>query len=158
MRKNLLMVSLAACSALVLSSSVVLAAENWLGTWKLDTAKSKFSPGPGPRSLTLKWEATPDGVKFTGDGVNADGKAARSMYVTRYDGKDVPYEGNPDADMASARKIDDNSYDNTWKKGGKPTIMAKVVVAADGKTMTITQTGTNAKGEAVNNVIVYNKQ
>ena len=158
MRKNLLMVSLAACCAIVLSSSVAQAAENWLGTWKLDAAKSKYSPGPAPKSLTLKWEATPDGIKFTGDGVNADGKPARSMYVTKYDGKDVPYEGNPDADMAAPRKIDDNSYDNTWKKGGKPTIMAKVVVSADGKTMTITQTGTNAKGEAVNNLIVYNKQ
>lgn len=158
MRKNLLLVSLAACCAFVLSSSVAQAADNWLGTWKLDTAKSKFSPGPGPKTLTLKWEATPDGVKFTGDGVNADGKPARSMYVTKYDGKDVPYEGNPDADMASAKRIDDNSYDNTWKKAGKPTIMAKVVVSADGKTMTITQTGTNAKGETVNNLIVYNKQ
>ena len=158
MRKNLLMVSLAACCALVLSSSVALAADNWLGTWTLDSAKSKFSPGPGPKSLTLKFEATPGGIKFTGDGVGADGKPAHSMYVSKYDGKDVPYEGNPDADMAAPMKIDDNSYTNTWKKGGKKTIAAKVVVSADGKTMNITQTGTNAKGETVTNSIVYNKQ
>jgi hypothetical protein len=55
-------------------------------------------------------------------------------------------------------KIDDNSYSNTWKKGGKLTVSGKVVVSADGKTLTITQTGTNAKGQAVNNAIVYNKQ
>ena len=157
MRKSLLMVSLAAC-AIVLSSSVVLAADNWLGTWKLDLAKSKYSPGPAPKSLTLKFEATPGGIKFTGDGVGADGKPTHSMFLSKFDGKDVPYEGNPDADTASPKKIDDNSYDNTWKKGGKATIAAKVVVSADGKTMTITQTGTNAKGEAVNNTIVYNKQ
>ena len=53
MRKSLLMVSLAAC-AIVLSSSVVLAADNWLGTWKVDLAKSNYSPGPAPKSLTLK--------------------------------------------------------------------------------------------------------
>ena len=158
MRKNLLVVSLVACCAIVLSSSAVLAAENWLGTWKLDLKKSKFSPGPAARSLTLKWEATADGIKFTSDGVGADGKATHSMFLSKYDGMDVPYEGNPDADMASPRKIDDNSYDNTWKKGGKATITAKVVVSADGKTMTITQTGTSAKGEAVNHSIVYNKQ
>ena len=158
MRKNLLMVSLAACFAIVLSSSVALAADNWLGTWKLDAAKSNWSPGPAPKSLTLKFEATPGGIKFTGDGVGADGKATHSMFLSKFDGKDVPYEGNPDADMASPRKIDDNSYDNTWKKDGKATIAAKVVVSADGKTMTITQTGTNAKGEAVNNTIVYSKQ
>jgi hypothetical protein len=156
MRKNLLMVSLAACSAIVLSSSVVLAADNWVGTWTMDTAKSKFSPGPGPKSLTLKFEATPAGIKFTGDGVGPDGKAMHSAYVSSYDGKEVSYEGNPEADTATPKKIDDNSYENTWKKGGKVTIKAKVVVS--GKVMTITQTGTNAKGEAVNNTIVYNKQ
>jgi hypothetical protein len=62
MRKNLLMVSLAACCAFVLSSSIAMAAENWLGTWKLDAAKSKYSPGPAPKSLTLKWESTPSGI------------------------------------------------------------------------------------------------
>ena len=158
MRKNLLLVSLAACCALILSSSVVLAAENWLGTWKLDAAKSKYSPGPAPKSLTLKWEATPAGINFTSEGVGADGKPNQSSYLSKFDGKDVPYAGNPDADTAAPLKVDDNSYTNTWKKGGKPTIMAKVVVSADGKTMTITQTGKNAKGEAVNNAIVYTKQ
>lgn len=157
MRKSLLMVSLAACT-IVLSSSVVLAADLWLGTWKVDLAKSKYSPGPAPRSLTLKYEATPGGIKFTGDGVGADGKPTHSMFVSKFDGKDVPYPGNPDADTASPKKIDDNSYDNTWKKGGKVTVVAKVVVSPDRKTVTITQTGTNAKGEAVNNTAVYNKQ
>jgi hypothetical protein len=158
MRKNQLMVSLAACCTILLSTSVVLAADNWLGTWKLDLAKTKYSPGPAPKSLTLKFEATPGGIKFTGDGVSAEGKPVHSMFSSKFDGKDVPYEGNPDADTASPKKIDDNGYDNTWKKGGKATITAKVVVSPDGKTITITQTGTNAKGEAVNNTIVYNKQ
>lgn len=158
MRKRLLMVSLAACCAFVLSSSVAFAADNWLGTWKVDLTKSKYSPGPAPKSYILKFEATPGGIKFTGDGVDADGKASHSMFLSKFDGKDVPYEGNPDADTASPKKVDDNSYDNPWKKGGKATVTAKVAVSADGKLMTITQTGTNAKGEAVNNTIVYNKQ
>jgi hypothetical protein len=158
MRKNLLGVSLAAFGAIVVSSTVALAGDNWLGTWKLDSAKSNYSPGPAPKSLTLKFEATPGGIKFTSDGVGADGKPNHSMYLSKFDGKDVPYEGNPDGDMAAPTKIDDNSYSNTWKKGGKATITAKVAVSADGKTMTITQTGTNTKGEAVNNSLVYTKQ
>jgi len=158
MRRNLLIASLAACCALVLSSSAVLAAENWLGTWKMDSAKSKFSPGPAPKSQTVKWESTADGIKFTGDGVTGDGKPTHTTYVSKFDGKEVAYEGNPDADMASAKKMDDNNYTNSWKKGGKATITSKVMVSADGKTMTITQTGTNGKGEAVNNVVVYTKQ
>jgi hypothetical protein len=158
MRRNLLIVSLTACCALILSSSVAMAAENWLGTWKMDAAKTKVSPGPAPKSLDLKWEATPAGTKFTSDGTGADGKPNHSAYVSKFDGKDVPYEGNPDADMCAPMKVDDNTYTNTWKKAGKPTITAKVVVSADGKTMTITQTGMNAKGQAVNNTFVYTKQ
>jgi hypothetical protein len=157
MRKILLMASLVACSAIVLSSSA-LAAENWLGTWKLDTAKSKVVPGPGPKSLTLKFEATKDGIKLTSDGVSAEGKATHGWYVSKFDGKDVPWEGNPDADMAAPKRIDDNTYENTWKKDGKTTITAKVVVSEDGKTLTVTQVGTNAKGQTVNSTFIYNKQ
>jgi len=158
MRKSLLMASLAACSAIVLSSSVALAAENWLGTWKLDVAKSKFVPGPGPKSLTLKFEATKDGIKVTSDRVDAEGKATHGGYVSKFDGKDARWEGNPEADMASPKKIDENSYENTWKKGGKVTIVAKGVVSKDGKTLTVTQTGTDSKGRAVNSTAVYDKQ
>jgi hypothetical protein len=157
MRKNLLVASLAACSAIVLSSSA-LAAENWLGTWKLNRAKSSFVPGPGPKSLTLKFEATKDGIEFTGDGVNAEGKPTHSEYVSKFDGQEVPYKGNPDADTASPKKIDDNSYENIWKKDGKTTITGKLVVSEDGKTLTITHTGTNSKGETVNSTIIYDKQ
>jgi hypothetical protein len=158
MRKNLLMVSLAACGAIVLSSSVALAAENWLGTWKLNVAKSKYSPGPGPKSLTLKLEATADGIKLTSDGVNSEGKPTHGEYVSKFDGKDVPWEGNPDADTAAAKKIDDNSYENIWKKDGKTTISAKVVVSKDGKTINTTQTGTDSKGRTVKNTLVWDRQ
>jgi hypothetical protein len=158
MRKSLLMVFLAACCAIVLSSSVGLAAENWLGTWKLNVAKSKFSPGPGPKRLTLKFETTADGIKFTSDGVNSEGKATHGEYVSKFDGKDVPYKGNPDADTSSAKKIDDTSYENIWKKDGKPTITGKLVVSEDGKTLTVTQVGTDSKGRTVSNTVVYDRQ
>lgn len=158
MRKNLLMVSLAVCCAFVLSSSVAEAKDHWLGTWKLDAAKSTFSPGPAPKTLTLKFEETKDGIKLTSDGVGADDAATHGEYVSKFDGKDVPWTGNPDADMASAKKINDHSYENTWKKGGKATMNAKVVVSADGKTLTVNQTGTNSKGQAVSNMAVYSRQ
>jgi hypothetical protein len=158
MRKSLLMVSLAACCAIVLSSSVALAGENWLGTWKQDATKSKYSPGPGPKSQTLKFETTKDGIKLTSDGVDAEGKATHGEYVSKFDGKDVPWAGNPDADTASAKKINDNSYENIWKKDGKTTISAKVVVSNKGKTLTVTQVGTDSRGRTVNNTAVYDRQ
>ena len=156
MRKSLLVGSL--CSVMILSGSMALAADNWIGTWKLNVAKSKYTPAPGPKSLTLKFEATPAGIKLSSDGVNAEGTATKGSYTSKFDGKDVPWAGNPDADTASAKKVDDNSYVNTWKKGGKAVMTAKVVVSADGKTLTVTQTGKNAKGEDVNYTAVYEKQ
>ena len=158
MRNRLIKASLAASLGIVLAGSVALAAENWIGTWKLNTAKSKFAPGPGPQSQTLKWERTTDGIRQTSDTVDADGKASHGSYLSKFDGKDVAWEGNPNADKASAKKIDDNLFVNAWTLAGKPTITSKVRVSKDGKTLTVSQTGRDAKGETVHSIAVYDKQ
>ena len=154
--------TLAACSlvlgALALSSTPAVAADNWIGSWKLNVAKSKIDPGPAPQSQTLTFETTADGIKLTTDGVDADGKTTHGGYTAKFDGTSVSFTGNPNADTASPKRIDANTYENTWKKGGKVTMNSKAVVSADGKTLTITQTGTNAKGEAVNSTLVYDRQ
>ena len=156
MRKSLLVGSL--CSVMFLSGSMALAADNWIGTWKMNVAKSKSAPGPGPKSQTLKFTAVPAGTMLSSEGVMGDGSVRKGSYTSKFDGKDVPWAGNPDADMAAPMKVDDNTYTNTWKMGGKAVMTAKVVVSADGKTLTVTQTGKNAKGEAVNNTAMYDRQ
>ena len=156
MRKRLLAGFL--FSAMILSGSAALAAENWIGTWKMNVAKSKASPGPAPKSQTLMFTASPAGITLSTEGVMADGSVRKGSYTSKFDGKDVAWAGNPDADMAAPKKVDDNNYTNTWKKGGKAVIQAKVVVSADGKTLTVTQDGKNAKGEAMSATAVYDKQ
>jgi hypothetical protein len=157
-RKQQLVRALAVCGVTLISASLALAGDNWVGTWKLNVAKSKYSPGPAPKSATLKFDPSPDGIKLTQDLVDADGKSTPGGYTAKFDGKEVPYAGNPDSYTATPKRIDDNTYENTWKKAGKVTIKAKVVVSADGKSLTVTQTGTNGKGQAVHNVAVYDKQ
>ena len=146
------------CAVVLLVSGAALAADNWIGTWKMNVAKSKASPGPAPKSQTLKFTTSPAGITLNTDGVTADGSVRKGSYTSKFDGKDVPWAGNPDADTAAPLKVDDNNYTNTWKKGGKVTINAKAAVSADGKTLTVTQTGKNAKGEDVNSTAVYEKQ
>jgi hypothetical protein len=158
MRRSLFIGSLGVFSVMLLASSTAFAADNWLGTWKLNLAKSKYSPGPAPKSLTVKFEASQDGITLTSDGVDADGMPTHDSYTSKFDGKDVPWAGNPNADTASPKRIDANSFQNTWKKDGKVTVNVKAVVSADGKTLTVTLTGKNAKGEAVNNTAVYDRQ
>ena len=149
---------IAVISVLALGT-VAFGADNHVGTWKLNLAKSTFSPGPGPKSQALKIEAWgEDGLKYTADGVGPDGKPTHAEFQAKYDGKDNAFTGNPDADTLAYKRIDANTLEATSKLKGKVTITAKVVVSKDGKTRTVTQTGTDAQGRAVKNVFVYERQ
>jgi len=154
MRKNVLVLSLLLCVAWAVAAS---AGDNWVGTWKINTAKSDQGSG-AVRATTLKFEATPEGVKFSSEGTDAEGKPTQGGYTSKFDGKDVPVTGNPMADTVSPKRIDDNTYENVWKKGGKPTVTVKVAVAKDGKTLTVTQDGTDPKGAKIHAVAVYDRQ
>ena len=157
MRRIMLLAITVAVSMLVIGS-VAQAADNQAGTWKLNVAKSKYSPGPAPKEGTLTVESEPNGLKITIHGTDAEGKAVHMEFAPKYDGKDVPVTGMPGVDTISMKKIDDYTVETVSKKGGKPLTTTKSVVSKDGKTRTSTQKGTNAKGEKVNNTIVYNKQ
>lgn len=158
MRKNLFVSSLLVCAATSIWAQPVSASENWVGSWKLNAAKSAFTSDAVVRAQTLKFEATPAGIKLTSEGTDPQGKPMQGQYTSKFDGKDVAWTGNPSADMACPKRIDDNTYENIWKNGGKPTMTAKVVVSNDNKTLTVTQTPTGAHGEAKSSVAVYDRQ
>ena len=70
--------------------------DSTLGTWKLNLAKSKFDPGPAPKSRTEVYEAwETDGITFTGTTVQADGTRATAGFSAHYDGKDYKLIGTP---------------------------------------------------------------
>jgi hypothetical protein len=156
MRKNLVW-CLLVCVALVMAGTVAFAGDNWVGTWKLNAAKSELGSN-AIRAQTLTFAAAPEGIKLTSEGTDAEGKPMKGSYTSKFDGKDVPWAGNPMADTASPKKVDDNTYENVWKKAGKVTVTAKVSVSKDGKVMTITQDGTDPQGGKVHSVAVYDRQ
>lgn len=129
-----------------------------IGTWKLNVAKSKYSPGPAPQSQTLKVEASGQGEKVTTEGVNTAGTPTMTQYTANFDGKDYPLTGSQNADKVSLKRIDARTTERTYKKGDKVVLTFTQVVSQDGKTMTTTVKGTNAQGQAVDNVTVYEKQ
>jgi hypothetical protein len=130
-----------------------------VGTWKLNIAKSTYSPGPAPKSSTTKIEAAGAGVKYTVDQVSGDGTVRHWEFTTNYDGKDSKVTGNnPDADMVAVTRVNPNSVQIVSKLAGKVTTTLSSVVAADGKTRMNTTKGTNAKGQTVNNVALFEKQ
>lgn len=146
--------------ALVLVGTLpALAQDSLFGTWKMNAAKSKYSPGPVPKSNIAKWEASDSGVKLTVDVEPATGEAQHWESSGKFDGTDNPITGNnPDGDAVAFSKINDRTYRVVTKKGGKTTLTARIVVAPDGKTRITTQTGKNAQGQSVKNTMFYEKQ
>lgn len=130
----------------------------WVGTWKLNLAKSTYSPGPAPKSSTVTIAASEGGIKVTVDTVPATGAAQHWTVTAKFDGKDNPVTGNPNADSQAFKKIDDRSYEATAKKAGKTTTTSRVVISADGKTRTNSQTGTDPQGKPMKNTLVFDRQ
>lgn len=130
-----------------------------IGTWKFNLAKSKISAGTAPKSATFTIKAAGAGVKVTVDSVDADGTVRHWEFSGTYDGTDSPITGNsPYGDAVALTRVDANTVRAIYKKGGTVTVTQTSVVSSDGKTATHTGTGTNALGQTVNSVAVYDKQ
>ncbi|MFZ0883988.1 MAG: hypothetical protein WAN14_11355 [Candidatus Acidiferrales bacterium] len=145
----------------IAGSSTLRAQSNSLvGTWKLNTAKSKYAPGTMPKSLTRTVEGDDNGVKYSFEGVSADGKPIAYGFSVKFDGKDNPVSGSmpQGADTISAKRTDSHHYVATLKKGGKVVGTAKVAVSKDGKVTTVDATSTNAAGAKDHEVQIYDKQ
>ncbi len=138
-------------------AAVCFAADPQMGTWKLNEAKSKIGEG-SPKLTTVVYEAAGDSVKVTVDGTDGDGKPLHSEWTGKYDGKDYPVTGDPNADTRSYKKVNDHTLASTNKKGDKVTITGRAVVSADGKSRTVTLTGTDSKGKKYTNTLVFDKQ
>jgi hypothetical protein len=137
--------------------AVCFAADTFIGTWKLNEAKSKLSPG-APKNSTVVYEAAGDSMKVTIDGTDSDGKPTHNEWTGKFDGKDYPVTGDPSSDSRALKKIDDHTLTLTVKKGDKVTTTGRIVLSADGKTRTVTTSGTNAKGDKVTSTAVYDRQ
>jgi hypothetical protein len=146
---------------LVLSSAQRLEAQTdpMLGTWKLNLAKSTYEPGPPPQSETRIYEAFgKGGLKATFNYVDAQGVKSTRGYSALFDGKDYKYIGTPSFDTIAITRVNANTMTFSLKKGGAVAQTGTAVLSADGKTRTGTQTGTNAAGQTVHSVTVYEKQ
>ena len=155
-RRMYLVSSVAVPLAVVALGGTALAQS--VGTWNLNLAKSKYTEGQAPKSATLVYEAAGAGIKVTVDQVPADGPAIHYAYSADYDGKDVPVVGNPNADMAARTRVNATTTKLVNKMGGQTLSTVTLVDSADGKMLTITTTGKDAKGQNTDSVAVYDKQ
>ena len=133
------------------------AADPQMGTWKLNEAKSKITPGT-TKFTTVTFKSMLGNIKVSNDGVDGNGKPIHVEWSGKFDGKDYPVTGSPDSDGRSYTKVNNRTLRVTVKKNGKVTATAQTVVSADGKTRTSTVSGTTAKGKKFHNTAVYDRQ
>ena len=145
---------------LAITSIGMFGADNSIGTWKRNVAKSKTTPPVANpiKSLTLVYEAIDGGVKLTATGERQDGTKINGGYTAKYDGKEYPVTGTT-WDTTSMKQIDANTFTFENKKtGGKYHVTGRTIISKDGKTMTTTTKGTNAEGQPSSSTIIYEKQ
>ena len=134
------------------------AADQHSGTWKMNPAKSTYSPGPAPKSISLKIDSDSENIKLSSDGIDATGNPTHIEYTAKYDGKDYPITGAPNADTVALERPDASTIRSTMKKGDQVVMTVTSVISKDGTTRTSTFKGKDAQGRDVNNVVVYDKQ
>src|ERR1039457_4968241 len=114
--------------ALVLTAAALFAAvvacyaagDAFMGTWKLNEAKSTIGAGM-PKNSMVVYAAAGESVKLTVDGTNPDGTSLHTEWTGKYDGKDYPVTGDPTADSRSFEMVNDHTLTITSKQGGKVT-------------------------------------
>ena len=154
MKGRVILLSLA---VLFVSATVCLADNPHMGTWKLNEARSKFSPG-ATKNHTVVYEAAGNSVKVIVDGVDGNGNPSHNEWTGKFNGKFYPVTGDPASDMRAYRKINNRTMALTGKQGGKITLTGRIIVTAHGRTRTVTTTGTDSNGKRFSNRAVYDKQ
>jgi hypothetical protein len=129
-----------------------------VGTWVMNPAKSKFNPGPAPKSITVTYEPAAKGLHVVSVLVTQDGTSSTSEYTAAYDGKDYPITGVPQVESVQLRQIDALTSERIDKRGGQRVQSYTRQVYADGRTLIVTQKGTDATGSPVDNEIVFDKK
>ncbi len=152
------MTILLAVAILAGAVGVCLAAEDVIiGTWKLNEAKSKISPGRR-KNLTVVYAVVGDSVKATDEGVDANGKPFRVEWTGKFDGKDYAVTGDPANDTRAYKRINDHTLALIDKKNGKVTITGRITVSLDGKTRSVTTSVTDDKGTKTTSTQFYDKE
>jgi len=130
----------------------------FLGTWQLNLAKSKYSPGPPPKSQTVNVQAEGQAQRVTIAGVAASGNPFNYALTAVFDGLPHPTENNPNQDAYAATRVDAYTQIFSDLKADKLVGTTTIVVSPDGKTTTATAIILDANGRPINNISVYDKQ
>jgi type IV secretory pathway VirJ component len=134
------------------------ATDSVVGTWTLNLAKSKYTPGPAPKSQTRTYAETADGISLTVTGVAADGSPISQQSTFKYDGKKYAITGSPDYDTLSLTRVNASTVKSQMLRADKHVGDTTRSISHNGKVLTLATKGTNAQGKHYDFVAVFDKQ
>jgi hypothetical protein len=128
----------------------------FVGTWLLNLAKSKFSPGPPPGSGTVDIQAEGQNLKVTFTGT--DGNPINTVAILVFDGVVHPAPGHPNFDARADMRVDANTVITSRIKAGKLVQTQTDTVSLDSRTLTITTIGIDRNGRPTTSIVIAEKQ
>ena len=142
-------------SQLVAQRDVTAEPDHLLGTWQLNLAKSKYSPGPPLRSETRIYTRDAEGVKGRIDRRYADGRHEVIDYRADF-GRELPVSGTQAYDAIRLKRIDARTTEGVLSHAGRVFGTSRRTISEDGRTMTISFRR-EEPGDMINNLAVYDK-
>jgi len=129
-----------------------------LGEWNLVIEKSKFNPGPPPKSEVRTYVKTPDGIVATVSTTQSDGKERTVSYPWQSDGKEHAVVGSDLLDTIRLERVDNLTAEATLRHGDKIIASERRTLALDGKTMTIVVKDISSDDRPIDVTAVYEKK
>ncbi len=137
-------------------ASAASSSDPFIGTWKLDPNKSKYSSGAPPRDMTIQIAPEGDNLRIEAHGSDEDGSPLSVTYSLPAKGGNGQVQ-HGFFDSVRSEYISVEVRQTTYLKDGKETMSRRTVLSDQGKTMRSTVKGTNAKGHPVAGEEVYEK-
>lgn len=141
----------------LLATSSAFAADPIVGTWTLNVEKSKFTSGPAPKAATRVYTESGGVYTLNQKTTGSDGKEV--PFTVQYrEGQDTTITGANGIDSIHATKVNANTWDFALKSGGKEVGHVRRTVSADGKVLTVVNTGRQPSGATGNDSLVFEKK
>ena len=139
-----------------------LLAQEQMGTWKLNYAKSKLPPGmsTAKESIIVFRESDPNTIEATSTDIQKDGSVVTAKWTTPKSGGIQSYQqGGPEKGTTiHAVVVDPSTIYNVYMQNGKQVFLMKVTYGKDFKTFTGTAKVTDPQGKTFDGMWIFEKQ
>ena len=138
-------------------AGALVAADPFVGTWKVNPAKSKYTSGAGPKEQTVTISEAGGDLDITVKGTAMDGKPISSHFT-------IPASGGPGKliespyEAVSGKRMGADERETSYTKGGKVVYTTHAKLSKDGRTLTVHSKGASPTGQMVDGTVTYEKQ